>query len=78
MREVIDMELITKTARKYTILKIRYKLSFIAFLKNQTILEMWLKTILKCYHRLKHSNQLQGHQNCQRQKMVEAIASGNL
>ena len=38
-----------KIASKYTNMRIRYKVSFMAFLKNQTVLEFWLKSILNCY-----------------------------
>ena len=38
-----------KIASKYTNMRIRYKVSLMAFLKNQTVLEFLLKSILNCY-----------------------------
>lgn len=38
------------TGKKFNMLKIRMKLSFIAFVRNQTITEMFLHTILNSYN----------------------------
>jgi len=36
-----------KIFTKYQIMRVRMKISFDAFLKNETVLELWLKTISK-------------------------------
>ena len=36
-----------KIFTKYQIMRVRMKISFDAFLKNETVLELWLKTIFK-------------------------------
>jgi hypothetical protein len=38
-----------KVALKYTIIKIRYKLSYTAFEKQETIGELFMRRILKSY-----------------------------
>ena len=43
---------------KYTVMKVRYKISFMAFLKNYTILEIWVRSILNCYKYAKATNQM--------------------
>ena len=42
-----------KVYLKYLILKIRAKISYIAFVKKMTIVELFASTILKCYNEQK-------------------------
>ena len=44
-----------KIFKKYKILKFRMKISYMAFVQNMTILELFLKAILKTYFRLERS-----------------------
>jgi len=44
------MQLLTiETLKKYKILKVRMKISYIAFVKNMTVHELFYRTILKSY-----------------------------
>lgn len=47
-----------QVSTKYTVMKVRQKISFMAFQKNQTILEIWLKSILNCYKYVKMTKQI--------------------
>ena len=41
----LDFTLMKKTFTQYQMMRVRMKISFHAFIKNETILELWLKTI---------------------------------
>jgi len=38
---------------KFLVLKVRAKISYMAFRKNLTLIELFAKTILKCYKELR-------------------------
>ena len=52
MKRQIDHEIMRKVALKYSIIKLRYKLSFTAFEKQETIGELFFRRILRSYHDL--------------------------
>ena len=55
-----NMELISEqVATKFRIMKFRMKISFMAFQKNQTILEMFMKTIYDVYFQRKKQGLIQ-------------------
>lgn len=48
----IEYEILLKIIKKYILMRVRMKLSFIAFQKGYTYSELWAKGILSSYHRL--------------------------
>ena len=59
LRLKIESKVDNWTHRKYMLAKFRQKLSFMAFIKNQTVLEFLLNQILKSYKKLKQAKQMQ-------------------
>lgn len=47
MRYYFEANLLRRVAIKFNIMRVRLKISFMAFLKNQTVLEFWLNAIMK-------------------------------
>ena len=47
-----------KTALKYSILRIRQKISFMAFMKKMTIQELILQTIVKSHEKFEAEGQI--------------------
>ena len=47
-----------KVMTKYSIMRVRQKISFMAFLENKTILEIWLVAIKKSMSLLRRSKQI--------------------
>lgn len=58
MKKGIETHMNERVLSKYTIMKIRLKISFIAFINNQTVLECFLMAIKKSHSFLKASRQL--------------------
>lgn len=58
MKEEVDAVIHQTVYRKYRVMKVRMKISFMAFLKNQTIIEIWMYAILKTLRYLRHFNQV--------------------
>lgn len=70
----IDPQIMSHVFTKYKLMRVRQKISYQAFLRNQTILEFWVNAIYKSYNCLKDTKQLnfQG-MNSQRNHLVECI-----
>ena len=68
-----EMKLFTKVCQKYTILKVRNKISFIAFQKGYTIQELFLRTILKSYQKLQAERVIPS--NAETEKRYDKIIS---
>ena len=58
MRLRIHNHLINRVALNYKIMRIKQKLGYSSFLKNQTWTELWLRQILKSYHVLSETGQI--------------------
>lgn len=54
----VNALVIRKVFLKYQVMRVRQKISFHAFLKNYTILEIWLIAIKSSLGILRHTNQI--------------------
>ena len=63
---------------KYTVMKVRYKIGFMAFLKNYTILEIWVRSILNCYKYAKATGQMPPMASKEKKDLVDAINNGTV
>lgn len=59
-------------------MKVRQKISFMAFMKNQTILEIWLKSMLNCYKYTKATCQMPPMINKEKHDLVMNINNGTV
>lgn len=50
--------MIQRVFAKYSIMRMRQKISFTAFINNQTVLQCFANTILRSYNFLKETKQL--------------------
>ena len=50
--EKYETALYQKVFRKYLVLKVRMKISYMAFMEGKTVKELFLHAILKSYHEL--------------------------
>lgn len=48
----LENHLLNSVAYQYQLIKIRHKISYSAFMKNQTIVELWLTQIKRTYKQL--------------------------
>ena len=58
IKNQVDHEVMRKVYLKYLIMRIRSKISFMAFMKRQTILELFIKAILRSYNHLTMTKQI--------------------
>ena len=54
-----EIELVNRVMKKYSLMRIRMKISFSAFVKNETVLELWYGTIHNSVKYLRGSGQLE-------------------
>ena len=59
----LDLQFMRSIFRGYQIQRVRQKLSFHAFMKNETIIELWLKQIKKSFKFLKETNQIEANKD---------------
>ena len=55
LRDKVEHLIMQKVFTKYQIMRVRQKISFMAFIENKSILEIWLLTIKKSLSVLKRS-----------------------
>lgn len=64
---------------KYLFVKIRIKMSFIAFMRQETLTELWLKQILKTLNYIRDSGQVFYEARTRdEEKVVSKIMEGNI
>ena len=78
LQEEIAWQIVNNVSKKYLIMKVRIKISFMAFLKSNTILEFWLRSILNCYKYQKASDQTPSMCCQDKLKLINAINQGKV
>lgn len=64
---------------KYLFIKMKMKISFTAFIRQETIVELWLKQILKTHKFLVDTNQIYTVRRTRdEEKVVHKIMEGNI
>ena len=73
----IHNHLTNRVALNYNILRIKQKLGYSSFLKNQTWTELWLRQILKSYQVLSESGQIKKIERHQLEKTIVDCVDGD-
>lgn len=67
-----------KVFTKYQLMRVRMKISFHAFIKNETILEIWLKTMERSIRFLMGSGQISKNQGTPKTQMLQNLGKNLL
>lgn len=79
LRAKIDHQMMHEAHLKYLFIKIKMKISFTAFVRQETIVELWLKQILKTHKYLSDTNQVFTEQRTKEEdKVMAKIMEGNI
>lgn len=57
-RELLIKDLYRQAFKKFKLLRIRMKISYEAFTKENTVLELFLRAIINTYNHLKHEGKI--------------------
>lgn len=75
----IDHQLMHETYTKYLFIRIKMKISFMAFIRQETIAELWLRQIMKSHKHLTDTNQIFAVKRTKdEEKVVNKIKDGNI
>ena len=64
---------------KYLFIKIKMKISFMAFIRQETIAELWLRQMLKTHKYLSETNQIfVTKRTLEEEQVVQKVMEGNI